>query len=130
MRESIFILLVEAEDRVREALDIALSEAGFQVIFAWDVTGATDELSLNPAVYRAVITDVGRGNIAGAWDVAHRARELVEEIPIIYINGESTHDWFVRGVPKSVLVAKPFLPAQVVAAVLTLMNTRNPESIV
>ena len=121
---------MEAQDSVREALDIALSEAGFQVMVRWDATAATDELNRTRPFTRAVITDVGRGDVAGAWDVAHRDRELVEEIPIIYINGEGTHDWFVRGVRKSVLVAKPFLPAQVVAAVLTLMNTRNPETIV
>jgi hypothetical protein len=39
-----------------------------------------------------------------------------------------THDWFIKGVPNSLLITRPFLPAQIVAAVLTLMNTntRNP----
>jgi DNA-binding response OmpR family regulator len=125
--EPIFILLMEAEEIVRDALDTALAEAGFQVIFAFDALEATAELNLNPALYRAIITDVRKDNGPGAWDVAHRARELVEAMPIIYINGEGTHDWFVKGVPNSLLIAKPFLAAQVVAAVLTLMNTNTPK---
>jgi DNA-binding response OmpR family regulator len=127
MMEPLFILLVETEYTVREALDLALSEAGFRVIFASDASEATAELSLNPALYKAVITDVRTGNGPGSWDVAHRARELVQGIPIIYINGEGTHDWLIKGVPKSVLVITPFVPAQVVAAVLTLMNTNIPK---
>lgn len=128
MTEPIFILLVESEDIVRNILDTALAEAGFQVIFAFDAPEATAELRLNPALYRAVITDVRKANGPGSWDVAQRARELVEEMPIIYINGEGTHDWFIKGVPNSLLITRPFLPAQIVAAVLTLMNTntRNP----
>ena len=127
MTEPIFILLVEGEDIVRETLDTALAEAGFQVIFAFDEAEATAELSLNPALYRAVITDVRKANGPGGWDVAQRARELVEEMPIVYINGEGTHDWFIKGVPNSLLITKPFLPAQIVAAVLTLMNAKTPN---
>jgi DNA-binding response OmpR family regulator len=127
MMEPIFILLVEYEDIVREALDAALAEAGFQVIFALDALEATAELDINPLLYRAVITDVRKDNGPGSWDVAHRARELVEEMPIIYINGEGTRDWFIKGVPNSLLITKPFLPAQIVAAVLTLMNTKTPK---
>jgi CheY-like chemotaxis protein len=72
------ILLVESEDIVRKILDTALAEAGFQVIFAFDAPEATAELRLNPALYRAVITDVRKANGPGSWDVAQRARELVE----------------------------------------------------
>jgi DNA-binding response OmpR family regulator len=127
MTEPIFILLVEGEDIVRETLDTALAEAGFQVIFAFDEQEATAELSLNQALYRAVITDVRKANGSGSWDVAQRARELVEEMPIIYINGEGSRDWFIKGVPNSLLISRPFLPAQVVTAVLTLLNTQTPK---
>jgi DNA-binding response OmpR family regulator len=123
----IFILLMEAEDIVRDALDTALTEAGFQVIFAFDALEATAELNLNPTLYRAIITDVQKNNGPDSWNVAHRARELVEAMPIIYINGESTYDWFIKGVPHSIFIANPFLPAQVVAAVLGLMNTNTPR---
>jgi DNA-binding response OmpR family regulator len=125
MTEPIFILLVEWDDTVRETLDTALAEAGFQVIFAFDAPGAIAELNLNPALYRAVITDVGNG--PATWNIAQRARELVEEMPIIYINGGGTHDWLIKGVPNSLLITKPFLPAQIVAAVLTLMNTNTSK---
>jgi hypothetical protein len=42
--------------------------------------------------------------------------------PIIYITGGAADEWPSHGVPKSILLAKPFAPAQLVAAVSQLLN--------
>ena len=41
------------------------------------------------------------------------------------MTGDSAADWTAFGVPKSVLVQKPFVAAQVLSAVMTLMNEDN-----
>jgi hypothetical protein len=33
-------------------------------------------------------------------------------MPVVYITGDSTHDWSSKGVPDSVVIAKPFAPAR------------------
>jgi CheY-like chemotaxis protein len=73
--------------------------------------------------FRALITDVDLGSkkLTG-WDVARRAREINDRIPVLYMTGADGHEWASMGVPNSVLITKPFAPAQVVTAVSQLIN--------
>jgi hypothetical protein len=48
--------------------------------------------------------------------------------PIVYITGAAVGRWPSRGVTSSVLLEKPFAPAQVVTAVSQLLNTNTPTS--
>ena len=56
------------------------------------------------------------------WDVARRARELCPTLPVLYVTGDSEHEWAAQGVPSSTVIPKPFAPAQVVVALVTLIN--------
>jgi DNA-binding response OmpR family regulator len=56
------------------------------------------------------------------WQVAKQARELDPTFPIVYMTGASANDWPSHGVPNSVLLEKPFAPAQLVTAVAQLLN--------
>jgi hypothetical protein len=47
-------------------------------------------------------------------------------LSIVYITGAAVGRWPSRGVPNSVLLEKPFAPAQVVTAVSQLLNTGAP----
>lgn len=42
---------------------------------------------------------------------------------VIYVTGDSAHGWSSQGVPRSVLIGKPFAPAQIVAAVAQAATT-------
>jgi hypothetical protein len=55
--------------------------------------------------------------------VAKRARELNELLPVVYMTGGNGHEWASQGVPNSILITKPFAPAQIVTAVSQLLNT-------
>ena len=72
---------------------------------------------------RALITDVNLGGELTGWDVARNARENFPTLPVVYVTGDSAHEWAARGVPNSILVSKPFVSAQIVNAVATLLNT-------
>ena len=74
---------------------------------------------------RALITDIKLGSKVTGWDVAKHARELNPDLPIVYITGSDGHDWASLGVPNSVLITKPFAPAQVLTAVSQLLNVGN-----
>jgi hypothetical protein len=38
------------------------------------------------------------------------------------MSGDSAPEWTSKGVPNSIMVAKPFAPAQIITAVSTLLN--------
>jgi len=44
------------------------------------------------------------------------------------MTGDAGSDWAANGVPNSVLITKPFAPAQVVTAVSQLLNAGQPPS--
>jgi CheY-like chemotaxis protein len=58
------------------------------------------------------------------WEVARRVREKEPFLPVVYVTGSSAEEWASNGVPESVLVPKPFAPAQLIATLSTLLNTR------
>lgn len=87
---------------------------------------AVAKLDAESPVFRAPITGVNlaRGGLTGR-KVARHARELRPELPVIYMTG-GVHEWSVHGVPNSLLLTKPFAPAQVVIAVSQLLNAGGP----
>ena len=50
------------------------------------------------------------------------------EFPIIYMTGAGTAKWLSRGVPNSMLLEKPFAPAQLVTAVSQLLINEAPKA--
>ena len=62
------------------------------------------------------------------WEVAHLAREIDPEFPVVYMSGASAADWPSKGVPNSIMLAKPFAPAQLVTAVSNLLNSGTPTT--
>ena len=129
MELSIPVLVVEDEQLIHALLTETLTEGGFAVEIAADGEDAIRMLNAPDASYRALVTDVNLspGKLTG-WDVAKRARELQAEIPVVYMTGAGSHHWPSRGVPNSVLVPKPFAPAQIVTAVSQLLNRGNTPS--
>ena len=103
-------------------LEEELADAGFDLTTAADGQQALAELEADTARFRAVLTDIRLGQGPSGWDVARRAREIVAEMPVVYVSGDSAHEWAAQGVPNSVMVAKPFVPAQIITALATLLN--------
>ena len=98
-----------------------LGDGGFQPAVASTGEEALTLLSANK--YRLLVIDISFGNdrIKG-WDVARRARAINPSLPVIYITGANGNDWAIQGVPNSILLTKPFAPAQLIMAASTLLN--------
>ncbi|WP_221415992.1 hypothetical protein [Brevundimonas bullata] len=73
-----------------------------------------------------MVTDVNLGGEIKAWDIALTARERFPTLPVIYVTGDSADEWAAYGVPDSILIDKPFVPAQIVTAIAKLLNKRAP----
>ena len=118
------LFLVEDEELVLITVETALQDAGYAVRAARAGKEAMSLLETEGESISALITDVNLGDIDG-WQVARRARELRPKLPVVYVTGDSAHEWASQGVPHSVLVEKPFAPAQIVTAVSNLLNVTD-----
>ena len=56
-----------------------------------------------------------------------RTRELVPGISVVYISGDSAHEWDSQGVPNRVMVKKPFVAAQIITAISMLLNEADGQ---
>jgi len=108
---------------IQSIVEETLRDGGFTPTVA--STGEEAAVLLNANRYRALVIDIafGRDHVGG-WSIARRARAFDPAMPVIYITGGHVDDWAVEGVPNSILLAKPFAPAQLVTAVSRLLTPR------
>jgi CheY-like chemotaxis protein len=116
-------MLVEDEALIRDMVETALHEGGFETAIATNGEEAIALLKSNQSAYRALITDIHLSGEMTGWDVARTAREIDPTFPVVYMTGAAAEEWASQGVPHSIMLQKPFAPAQVVTAVSQLLNT-------
>jgi CheY-like chemotaxis protein len=122
------VLIVEDDVLIQTMVEEALKEAGFETAIAASAEEAVTLIKGKVMSYRALVTDINlRGRMTG-WEVAKQARQIEPEFPIVYMTGAAADDWASHGVPHSILLVKPFAPAQLVTAVSQLLNVGNPSS--
>ncbi|WP_457939384.1 response regulator [Mesorhizobium sp. 10J20-29] len=119
--EQLLVLVVEDELLIQMELEETLREGGFQTCSETTGEAAIGKLESDPQI-RAVITDVNLGGPKTGWDVARRARELMPELPVVYVTSSAKTEWASEGVPESILIRKPYVPAQIITAVSQLLN--------
>jgi DNA-binding response OmpR family regulator len=128
MEELPTILVIEDDHLVQTFVEEALSDGGFEAAIAASGEEAVTLLKGDKTKYRALVTDINlRGRMDG-WEVAQQAREIDPAFPVIYMSGKHADDWASKGVPNSIMLAKPFAPAQLVTAVSQLLNAGSPPT--
>ena len=128
MSESPTILVVEDDQAIQGIVEDALSEGGFEVAVAASGEEAATLLNGNKGQYQALVTDIGLPGRSDGWEVARRAREVNPDFPVVYMSGQHAEEWTSKGVPNSIMLAKPFAPAQLVTAVSQLLNSSTPTT--
>jgi CheY-like chemotaxis protein len=78
--------------------------------------------------YKALVTDVNSKGTLDGWEVARQIREIDPAFPVVYMTGAAAQEWGSQGVPNSILLEKPFAPAQLVTAVSQLLNAGSPPT--
>ena len=122
------ILVVEDEPLIQGLIEEALSDGGFDMAMVASGEEALTLLNGNKDKYRSLVTDISLDGKIEGWEVARHAREIDPEYPVIYTSGASAEDWASKGVPNSVMLAKPFAPAQLVTAISNLLNAATPTT--
>jgi DNA-binding response OmpR family regulator len=116
------VLVIEDDDAIQALIEEALAGGGFFAAIAPSGEEAVTLLKANHGKYQALVTDINlRGRMDG-WEVARQAREISAEFPVVYISAASAVYWPSKGVPNSIMLAKPFAIAQLVTAVSQLLN--------
>ena len=122
------ILVVEDDPLIQILVGDALGDGGFDAVMAASGEEALTQLQGHKGKYRALVTDINLGEKMDGWEVARHAREVEPDFPVVYMSGNAAADWTSKGVPNSVMLAKPFAPAQLVTAVSNLLNSGTPAT--
>src|SRR5712671_844796 len=122
MADSLVIMVVEDDQTIQGLVEEALSDGGFEPAIAASGEEAVTLLRGNRNHYRALVTDINLLGTMDGWEVARQAREINPAFPIVYMTGAAADQWASHGVPNSVLLTKPFAPAQLVTALAQLLD--------
>ncbi len=124
VQPAIKVMLFEDEPLVAMFVEDALDHAGFEVVLARSPDEA--EAAIRDALENAsaLVTDIRLGKGPSGWELARAARERSPGLPIVYISGDSAIEHPAQGVPDSVMIQKPFVEAQLLTALATLLNDR------
>jgi DNA-binding response OmpR family regulator len=122
------ILIIEDDHEIQAIVEEALTDGGFEAAIAGSGEEAVALLKSDGVKYRALVTDINLPGKLDGWEIARLAREINPNFPIVYMTGAAAHDWPSMGVPNSILLNKPFAPAQLVTAVSQLLNTGSPQA--
>ena len=119
------ILVIEDEYLLQSEVEKALTDGGFanEIVSSGEEALALFTDGRNS--YRALVTDVNLGDGLSGWEVARRFRETAPTLPIIYLTAATAEEYASHGVPNSILISKPFAPAQLVTAVSQLLNAAS-----
>jgi DNA-binding response OmpR family regulator len=123
VEDQLVILVIEDDHAIQGIVEDALTDGGFEPAIAASGEEAVTLLKGGQTKYRALVTDINLLGRIDGWEVARRAREIEPDFPVIYITAAHAGQWASHGVPNSVLLTKPFAPAQLVTAISNLLNT-------
>jgi DNA-binding response OmpR family regulator len=113
---------VEDEALICSFIEDALFGGGFEACSVHSGEAAMSTFRDGRERCRALLTDVNLGDGISGWELARQIREITPGFPVIYMTSASAPDWKSQGVDGSILIEKPFAPAQLAAAVSQLLD--------
>jgi CheY-like chemotaxis protein len=125
---TILLLLVEDEPLIALSAHDALEAGGFALLAAEDGHKALQVLESRACNLAGLVTDVRLGSGPSGWDVARHARKLNSDIPVLYTTADSAHEWTAQGVPRSLLIQKPYAAVQLITAISTLLTQSDTNA--
>lgn len=124
MGNAVRVLVVEDEALICSFVEGALSGGGFEAFSVNSGEAALSTFRDGREGCRELLTDVNLGDGMSGWELARQIREIAPGFPVVYMTSASAPDWRSQGADGSLLIEKPFAPAQLTAAVSQLLETR------
>lgn len=122
------VLVIEDDQLMQSLIEQTLTDGGFDVAIVATGEEAIALLTSKKAEYRALVTDIHLAGKLDRWDVARAVREIDPAFPVVYMSGAAADEWASKSVPNSIIMAKPFAPAQLTTAVAQLLNDNPPTA--
>lgn len=122
------VLVVEDDYLALIFVEEALRDGGFEVDSTPSGEEAITFFQDGRNSYRALATDINVLGSMNGWEVARSVREISPDFPVVYMTAADAAEWPVKGVPNSILLSKPFAPAQLLTAVSSLLNKAMPSA--
>ncbi|MGY4432744.1 DNA-binding response OmpR family regulator [Bradyrhizobium sp. F1.13.1] len=123
MSNAVRVLVVEDEALICSFIEDALFGGGFEACSVNSGEAAMSTFRDGRERCRALLTDVNLGAGISGWELARQVREITPGFPVLYMTSASAPDWESQGVDGSILIEKPFAPAQLAAALSQLVDT-------
>jgi DNA-binding response OmpR family regulator len=101
------LILLEDDSLIQVCTQDALESAGFEVLPALRGEEALQLLSDTPDI-QGMMVDVRLGGKLNGWEVARKGREEQPDLAIVYTTTAESEGFWDRGVPRSVLLQKPY----------------------
>jgi len=113
------VLVVEDDHAICELIADILEDAGLETVCVQTDLAAYEALPTLPTV-QALIVDVNLGVGTTGFDVGRYARQMIPDLPVIYVSGDASRASFEAfGVPDADFLAKPFTPRELLETVRT-----------
>jgi DNA-binding response OmpR family regulator len=122
------ILVIEDEYPVQGLVEEWLTDGGFAAEILSSGEEALTLFKSGLKNYNALVTDVTLKGRLNGWDIARQIREINPVFPVVYMTGAAADEWASQGVPNSILLTKPFAPAQLITAIAQLLNAAQPPA--
>jgi CheY-like chemotaxis protein len=122
------ILVIEDEYPVQGLVEEWLTDGGFAAEILSSGEEALTLFKSGLKNYNALVTDVTLKGRLNGWDIARQIREINPAFPVVYMTGAAADEWASQGVPNSILLTKPFAPAQLITAIAQLLNAAQPPA--
>ena len=119
------ILVIEDDVQLQTTIEAALEDEGLESAIAATGEEAVTLLKSDSSDYRALVVDIRLLGRIDGWEVARTARRVDPDVPVVYITGVAADRWEAQGVPRSVLLKKPFAPAELVTVIQRLLDERS-----
>jgi DNA-binding NtrC family response regulator len=102
------VLVVDDDPAVCQVIREILQEVRLNAICVGDEREAYRVIPTLPTI-QALVVDVNLGGGVTGFDLARFARQVIPDLPVIYVTGQATRESFkALGVPDSDYVQKPF----------------------
>lgn len=107
---------------MQATIEAVLVDEGLQPAIAATGEEAITLLKSDQSGYQVLVTDIRLLGRIDGWEVARTARQLDPTFPVVYITGVGADRWDSEGVPRSILLRKPFASADLVTAIQQLLR--------
>lgn len=121
MSDNVHVLIAEDQGLIASLIEVTLLDESLTPTVTTSGVEAIAELDRD-IPFQVLVTDIRMEPGPDGWSVAAHARARYPGIHVVYITGDSMDAWRLNGVAGSVLIAKPFVPEQILGAVMELLK--------